>query len=77
MQQKIYKPFRAIFLCTEGHSGSHAFGDSIRPSYRKAAADESGTKRFANELRCRGKLRNNARMKLEANSIQSLEDVAS
>ena len=28
---------------TEGHSGSHSSGDSVRPSHMKAVADESGT----------------------------------
>ena len=28
---------------TEGHSGSHASGDNVRPSHMKAVVDESGT----------------------------------
>ncbi|MEM3181403.1 MAG: zinc ribbon domain-containing protein [Candidatus Micrarchaeaceae archaeon] len=32
---------------TEGHSGSQACGDDVRPSARKAVADEAGTIRVA------------------------------
>ena len=32
---------------TEGHSGSQACGDNVRPSARKAVAEEAGTIRVA------------------------------
>ncbi|MGC8538037.1 MAG: zinc ribbon domain-containing protein, partial [Candidatus Micrarchaeia archaeon] len=32
---------------TEGHSGSQACGDDVRPSARKAVAEEAGTIRVA------------------------------
>jgi putative transposase len=46
-QNILKRALNSVSSTTEGHSGSQACGDDVRPSTRKAVAEEAGTTRVA------------------------------